>query len=844
MQSLWSRSVQAQVSCRCRLCLHSVNPVVRRTTTAAPKRRVKAADVFTACYSTILGTAAVIDARSKDARRQELDSRLEKARAALDGHDAPVPDVNVPVDSIVTDRKIRVRYARHWERPYEDTALLQELSSLCDITHRPLPRPGWMQFQLDWVKIEAAIVAEERDPDSGHIVREPRNERQLGFTVETVLNLIDHLIFCCRSQSTYSGLDNTDSSGNAVEDDANDAILREVEHMRDELRRPHFEQPLLHPENAARIRPLLGESIRRIFNQTRGPYDIVGRICYNLLASSTPPTIHTYNSLIAGFNRIQRPDLAQVVIDNYLQDTAWPATEQTILCLLKHYCGITGLYGVRDTVKRMRGVKDTGLNFRISPKQLEHSKEWLDWAFHNCASRKHTFVQRAHRTDDVFDALIKTWLHFGQVGNASMIFVACLRKGAWVPAATLYDLFRACLANLDFAAARKIVRGIAKDTEHFIAMMGDTVHRSSTETSRKVLASFSHLLEICWLPSMDIFTDSPQAAQFMQDLTSLLSSMQIELEIKAAHETLSHTEEILQSSSQFASRLGQAITNLDATETARQKATQAVTGLTRLARIVSLDRRYRDLEAGVKQVSGEVKALLIKRKIGWDFDYGSGLGETSYPSQHQWLRYTATREALHHIQVRPRRMTLNYVYYQLVRNIPNAALATRLSRYATPQSLSLRTLVTFYMPGATDVPKPKGYRGPEFMRAIEEEAADLEDEIRAMLFTQLNGQKQRRLRFLHPNWYCMPVEELVRYNIERCLVIGAKCGRVKDTEEAGRETASAATEEDAAFPGEATGDPNLKEQPYIAGPRVLRSPGTTRLVPRADATGAESVAMA
>lgn len=85
MQVLWSRAART-TSCRCNTCLHSATTTLaRRTTTAAPRRRPKFGDVFTACYSAILATAALADAKFKDDRRKQWDRVIAEARADLDG---------------------------------------------------------------------------------------------------------------------------------------------------------------------------------------------------------------------------------------------------------------------------------------------------------------------------------------------------------------------------------------------------------------------------------------------------------------------------------------------------------------------------------------------------------------------------------------------------------------------------------------------------------------------------------------------------------------------------------------------------------------------------------------
>ncbi|KAL1879401.1 hypothetical protein VTK73DRAFT_7038 [Phialemonium thermophilum] len=83
MHSIWSRAAQAQGTHR-RVCLQTANVLTRGATTGAARRKLAASDVFTACYTSIMATAAVLDAKYKDARRKELDEKIDEARAGLE----------------------------------------------------------------------------------------------------------------------------------------------------------------------------------------------------------------------------------------------------------------------------------------------------------------------------------------------------------------------------------------------------------------------------------------------------------------------------------------------------------------------------------------------------------------------------------------------------------------------------------------------------------------------------------------------------------------------------------------------------------------------------------------
>ncbi|TGO83396.1 hypothetical protein BPOR_0654g00050 [Botrytis porri] len=84
MQSLWFRAAQTRSSCRCNACVKIGTIITRQTTNAIGKRRrVSIGDIFTACYSTILATAAVADSNRKVRRREQWDRVIAEAKAGV-----------------------------------------------------------------------------------------------------------------------------------------------------------------------------------------------------------------------------------------------------------------------------------------------------------------------------------------------------------------------------------------------------------------------------------------------------------------------------------------------------------------------------------------------------------------------------------------------------------------------------------------------------------------------------------------------------------------------------------------------------------------------------------------
>ena len=84
MQTVWSRVAQAQSICNCSSCISATNALSRRVTTSTSRRRIRVGNVFTVLSSSVAATAALVDSRKKDARREHWDRIISKARAEVE----------------------------------------------------------------------------------------------------------------------------------------------------------------------------------------------------------------------------------------------------------------------------------------------------------------------------------------------------------------------------------------------------------------------------------------------------------------------------------------------------------------------------------------------------------------------------------------------------------------------------------------------------------------------------------------------------------------------------------------------------------------------------------------
>ena len=80
MQTIWTRALQVRSSCHCPFCAPTRQGLVRRLNVRPPRRKIQFGDYLTACYGTLLGTAAVVETKRKQDQRQALDGAIDNVK--------------------------------------------------------------------------------------------------------------------------------------------------------------------------------------------------------------------------------------------------------------------------------------------------------------------------------------------------------------------------------------------------------------------------------------------------------------------------------------------------------------------------------------------------------------------------------------------------------------------------------------------------------------------------------------------------------------------------------------------------------------------------------------------
>ncbi|KAK3293225.1 uncharacterized protein B0H64DRAFT_403787 [Chaetomium fimeti] len=447
------RSMAAQLrACHCRACLRSTNTAARRVTTGTtsttgnPRRRkVLASDVFTACYTAIMATAAVVDAGRKDRRRRELDDKIAQARNSLAG--LLEESAGQDLAKILESPYPNVPYARPLEK-------LDALGDICRLDAdflRDLQEKRRGRFRtaqnlraalgLSWnpelpdtrkttlAKCEEVLVAEkEWDLER----REPLTEVHMDKVTDMITDLVDRLmaeawwITELEAPGSHPALISPDSANTMIR------MLRSDGY-------PNYAHPDLDPAETVVQRERLNEINLQILSDWSPPFRerYVAKMCYNFLVCGVTPGIQNYNMLILAFSFIGEHNLSQAMVDSFLFLSHMKPTEATYLCLLHHYRLKGDMVGFQGVIKRMFGYDPRGIGLM-----------------------RRTADYRAPFSQNVAEAILEGLIDFGMLREGAKLFAVCLREQWTVSRDLMWRLFHSCLTLLDSAAAKMVIRGL------------------------------------------------------------------------------------------------------------------------------------------------------------------------------------------------------------------------------------------------------------------------------------------------------------------------------------------------------------------------------------------------
>lgn len=459
MQVLWSRAAPTR-SCHCSSCLQAATTIARRTTTAASRRQLKFGDLFTACYSTILATAAVADAKVKEERRREWDRLIAEAKGL------PIEKKEEAHEPENAKERTRNPTPAVWDgtcwttaAPVKDARWTKQLKILDSHLKQSLAEPAkrlWKQsaaVEEDW--------DDDDDPEGILLPREPKNQLQVYMMEHNIAKLVARLLLHSKVKSATRS--STATAGRLQFSAQMEEMTRRIEALqRGDTRLPLYS--FHDPASVKKERAELHNSLVALYSRTSvngSNIDVmIAKICYNLLVSTAPPNITTYNILIDCFTRLKEYELGDLVVESFLLESRYKPNPATIRLILHHFAEKGDSIGFRRIVRRMRGVDQ---DMRVKRRALSNLQlsEVQSWALKNkVVHRNGQLVQKMPRNATIFDSLIQGCLTLTDVRSAIRYFRAALREGYEVKSRTLFQIVEACLQQLDYIAGHSLLYAI------------------------------------------------------------------------------------------------------------------------------------------------------------------------------------------------------------------------------------------------------------------------------------------------------------------------------------------------------------------------------------------------
>lgn len=436
----------------------------RRAGLAGRRRKPTFAELFTACYSSVFATAAIIDAVQKDGRRRQLDRQLDDARRELsdlyNGDDGSMAlGEGAQVGSLTSDQNDalwRCLKTIYKNRPFMKeidkpvTASLSALVARLKTDYYGCPTGPWLEAarKTDYRKLEDDIIAEESDPSI--VSREPRNGIQLQKESMSAELLVQKLL-------DRAHLADPSSAPSQSFDEARSLI---------EMGHSNFTFRSVDPERARENSLLLNKRLRSLVDAPQlGVKEMIGRVCYNLLVSAHPPDMHTYNTLIVAFDKCGHYAFSDALVHSFFYRRLLRPTPSTFVAILNHYKE-TGNHGqFLRALACLAGV-DSKTGAKVGRRHVEDVEEHASlrrWAADTrMRTRTGDWVWEHFPLDGTLvEKVITGLLHFKLFDQAALFFVSCMRSGVVLSGRVVRQVLDECLYALDWRAAIRLIRGLS-----------------------------------------------------------------------------------------------------------------------------------------------------------------------------------------------------------------------------------------------------------------------------------------------------------------------------------------------------------------------------------------------
>ncbi|KAL8819165.1 MAG: hypothetical protein Q9223_002341 [Gallowayella weberi] len=395
MQTVWARVVQTRCSCNCSSCFSSAGTISRRATTAPIRRRLGLDDVFAAFFSTVAFASTVADSNRKAAKQNEWVRVIKEAKDDL--------------IALKAQQQRRISNLTHpapiagVEQLGEDEQTWEEVISRGDGQLRDRKALGFEDWQGIPLGVLQSASREQirkflkgyshhfrrfRSPDgpevwntvtwSLHIKKIRTLEWSIAYLA---LNLMSDasedqawtLPFDDQTLAEKVFLQLSIQSASDIRP-RREHIVSQLETLRKSRQSDkyynRFQSPKLPQYSTNRVHDSAAEErlnsdLHALFNSyplfeartdrnSQKISQLVPRICFHLLTSKSPPTIHTFNLLISEFAGARRDDLIRHLLTWFYRSHMRP-NEVTLVETLRHYIRTNDRYRFDRHVLEMDG---------------------------------------------------------------------------------------------------------------------------------------------------------------------------------------------------------------------------------------------------------------------------------------------------------------------------------------------------------------------------------------------------------------------------------------------------------------------------------------------------------
>ena len=180
---------------------------------------------------------------------------------------------------------------------------------------------------------------------------------------------------------------------------------------------------------------------------------LIAKVCHNLLVSTAPPDVQTFNTLFVELNRWKRPDLCDVAIAAFKECFIRP-NELSCAAILDYYISAGRPDEFIDFVACMRGVPSRKFGHLMLAHPLLQINHYNESRLLRLDER--TLVQKVYPTPLVFEVLIRGVAAFAGPRRAIEVYLEMKTDGWGLGIKGLTNLLKACTIHSDWSTGRLV----------------------------------------------------------------------------------------------------------------------------------------------------------------------------------------------------------------------------------------------------------------------------------------------------------------------------------------------------------------------------------------------------